>query len=275
MRLLITTFTLVATLLVTSCINLKPVADFGLSASVVASYQEVAKDYSLGLERQRLYGQTGSSVSDENIAKRKRDSKRLLEAQKVLETYAEALGALAADDLISYESQIDSLNKNLVAGKFATTEQIQGYNKAAKVGLKLFTDLYRRKKIKTIIRTYNSSLQTAVTQIVEIVEDGYLTGLSGESGMFTQLVAGRAKRSAEEKGLEGLPQLVNVLAQEHEAFLDQKEKNAKLLVEGLRKFGQGHEELKQLVETKNFKATAKIAQKYAQELRQVLKSFNH
>jgi len=150
-----------AILLLASCSSLKPVADFGKNGSSVAGFPGVAEDYPQSLERQRLYGQTGSSVSDENIAKRKRDAQRLLQAQKVLEAYARALGALASDDLISYDKELDALNKSLVDAKFATSAQTDGYAKAAKFGFRFVTDFYRRAKIKRLIITYNPSVQSA------------------------------------------------------------------------------------------------------------------
>jgi hypothetical protein len=263
-----------ATVTITGCTSLKPLADFGKNAAAVAGYQEVAKDYPHGLERQRLYGQTGSAVSDENVAKRRKDAQRLLEAQNVLQAYAQALGALASDDLISYDKEVDALSKSLVNGKFATSAQTESYANAVKLGFRFFTDLYRRAKIKQIITTYNPKVQAATTQLVEIVAGGYLTGLSGEESMFAQLVAGRARKSAEDKGLEGLPQFLNVLADEHEQVLKDKEANARALVGGIRQFGQGHQELADSIGKMDFKETVEIARKYADELRKVIKSFN-
>jgi hypothetical protein len=254
-----------------SCSSLKPVADFGKNASSVAGFPGVAEDYPQSLERQRLYGQVGSSVSDENIAKRKRDAQRLLAAQKVLEAYARALGTLASDDLISYDKELDALNKSLVDGKFATSAQTEGYAKVAKFGFRFVTDFYRRAKIKRIIVTYNPSVQSAAEQLAKIVEDGYLTALAGEQTMFTQLVVGRAKKSTTD--LEGVPQLVVVVANEHEQALKKKEANAKLLVKGIREFGKGHQELAENIDKIDFKQSLEIARKYAEELRGVIKAF--
>src|SRR5207302_6692989 len=123
-------FFLVA-LAVTGCSDLQPVADFGKNGSAIAGYQDVAKDYPESLLRQRRYGQKGPSVGDDRLATRKEDAQRLRDAQQVLEAYAKALGAIASDDLINYDKQIDALNKSLVNGKFATSSQTEGYAKAA------------------------------------------------------------------------------------------------------------------------------------------------
>src|ERR1044071_436097 len=102
LSLFMSTTGLLLALIVPACTNLKPVQDFGKNASAVAGYPGVAKDYPLVLERLKLYGDTGPAVSDEKVAERKRDAKRLAEAQQVIQDYAKALGALAADDLVSY-----------------------------------------------------------------------------------------------------------------------------------------------------------------------------
>jgi hypothetical protein len=149
---------LLLALTVPACTNLKPVQEFGKNASAVAGYRGVAEDYPAVLERLKLYGDTGPAVSDEKVTERQRDAKRLSEAQHVIQDYAKALGALAADDLAVYDEQVDALNKSLVDGKFVTSSETEGYAKAAKTGLRLFTDMYRRSKIKSLVTTYNRSL---------------------------------------------------------------------------------------------------------------------
>ena len=258
----------------TGCTSLKPIADFGKNASVLAGYPAVAKDYPRSLNRQGLCGQTGSSISSENIAQRKRDATRLLEAQQVLQAYGQALGALAADDLVAYDTEITALNKSLVAGKFVTAHPVTGSAPAAKIGFRILTDLYRRSKIKQLMITYNPSVQAATAQLVEIVEDGYLTGLSGEVGMFTQLVAGRAKLAVAEQGLAGLPQLINILADEYEQGLESKAANARAFVTGLRTFAQGHQKLAAMVDQISFNQSVEIARQYAIELSKVIQSFD-
>lgn len=268
---LVTATALGLTLILTSCSDLKPVADFGKNASAVAGYPEVAKDYPASLQRQRSYGQTGSSVSDEQIAQRMKDAKRLRDAQGVLEAYARALGSLASDDLISYDKEIDALNKSLIDGKFATSTQTDRYAKTAKFALTFVTDIYRRAKIKEIIVTYNPSVQKASAQLVQIVENGYLTGLSAEQVMFSQLVASRARKSTEE--LEGMPQLISVLAEDREQSFKTKEANAKALAKGIRTFAQGHGDLTKSIGKVDFRQTVAIARKYADQLSDVVKSF--
>src|SRR5262249_10861662 len=98
-------FTLVG-VVATSCSDLKPIADFGKNGAAIAGYSEVSDDYVASLERQKRYGQTGSAVSDSAIATRKKQALRIRERQEALKLYAQALGALAADDLIDYDKQI-------------------------------------------------------------------------------------------------------------------------------------------------------------------------
>ena len=260
-----------ATLAGTGCTSLKPVADFGLNASGLVGDPAVAKDYPLSLTRQQLYGQPGASVSPAQIAQRQHDARRFLEAQQVLQAYGQALGALAADDLSAYDTEVAALNKNLVAGKFATTSQTAAYAAALKIGFRWGTSLYRAAKIKQLILTYNPSVQAATTQLAVVV-DSYLTGLAGEQGMFTQLVAGRARHSAVDQGIAGLPQLITVLADEYEQGLATKAANARSLIAGLKTFAQGHQELAVTLHQGTWKSTLAVARQYAAELRQIIQS---
>jgi hypothetical protein len=266
--------------IMTGCTNLAPIQEFGKNASVVAGYSSVAKDYPLILERQRLDGDTGPGVSPEQITERQKDAKKLLDAQKVLQSYAEALGALAADDLVSYDKEIDNLTKSLADGNFATADQTASYAKAAKFGSRMLTDFYRRAKLKKLVTTYNSSVQASVAQLAKVIESGYLTAASAEHQAFTQLVVNNAVKSSEKlKGVDGsqltgVPELLKVLANEHENSLADKETDARALADGIRKFGKGHQDLADSINSASFKETVALAGKYADELSAVIKSLN-
>ncbi len=259
------------------CSSLEPVAEFGKNASVIAGYPDVADDYPAILQRQRLYGYKDPAVSDEKVALRKRDAQRLREAQKVLEAYARTLGALAADDLISYDREIDALNQSIVDAKLATPAQTKIYAKVAKFGFELATDIYRRNKIRQLITTYNPAIQKATRNLITIVEDGYLMALKDERDYFDKYVSGPANliTGSEEnrQNLEGLQGIVGVVAKSQDDALEKKKENAKALVKGMRAFAQGHQQLAENINKVSFKETVSVARKYAEQLRDILKSF--
>lgn len=259
------------------CSSLEPVAEFGKNASVIAGYPDVADDYPAILQRQRLYGDKGPAVSDEKIALRKRDAQRLRQVQKVLEAYARALGALAASDLISYEREIDALNRSIVDAKLATSAQTDIYAKIAKFGFELATDVFRRNKIRQLITTYNPAIQKATRNLITIVEDGYLIALKDERDYFDKYVSGPANliTGSEEnrQNFEGLQGIVGVVAKSQDDALDKKKENAKALVKGMRSFAQGHQQLAENINKVSFKETVSVARQYAEQLRDILKSF--
>ncbi len=259
------------------CSSLQPVAEFGKNASVIAGYPDVADDYPAILQRQRLYGDQGPAVSDEKIAIRKRDTQRLREAQRVLEAYTRALGALAAGDLISYDREIDALNQSIVDAKLATSAQTEIYAKVAKFGFELATDIYRRNKIRQLITTYNPAIQKASRNLIAIVEDGYLMALKDERDYFDKYVGGPANliTGSEEnrQNLEGLQGIVGVVAKSQDDALEKKKENAKALVKGMRAFAQGHQQLAENINKVSFKETVSVARQYAEQLRDILKSF--
>ena len=261
----------------TGCSSLEPVAEFGKNASAIAGYPDVADDYPATLQRQRLYGDKSQAVSEEKIAARKRDTKRLRDAQKVLEAYARALGALAASDLISYDKEIDALNHSLVDGNYATSGQTDLYAKVAKFGFQLVTDIYRREKIRKLLVTYNPAIQRATRNLIAAVNDGYLVALKDERDYFDKYVSGPANAitGSEEnrEKLEGLQGIVGVVAQTQDEVLQKKKQNAEALVAGMRAFAQGHQQLAENINKVSFKETVSVARDYANQLRGILKSF--
>jgi len=259
------------------CSSLEPVAEFGKNAGAIAGYPDVADDYAGILQRQRLYGDCSPSVSDEKIAVRKRDAQRLWQAQKVLESYARALGALADGDLINYDSQIDALNKSIGEARLATSAETGIYAKIAKLGFELATDLYRRNKIRQLITTYNPAIQKATSNLIIIVEDGYLTALKDERDYFDKYVGGPANlitgSEQSRQNFEGLQGIVGVVAKSQDDALDRKREDAKLLVKGMRAFAQGHQQLSENINKVSFKETVSVARQYAEQLRDISKSF--
>jgi hypothetical protein len=251
------------------CSSIEPVAEFGKNASVIAGYPEVAQDYPAILQRQRLYGDKSSAVGDERIAARKRDAQRLRDAQKVLEAYARALGALAANDLITYDREIDGLNRSIVDARLATSAETEVYAKVAKFAFQLGTDIYRRNKIRLLITTYNPAIQKATRNLVTIVESGYLTSLKDERDYFDKYVAGPANLTTESS--EGLPEIVRIVARNQGEVLDKKKESAKALAKGMRTFAQGHQELATNINKVSFKETISVARDYAEQLRDILK----
>lgn len=262
---------LFAMLALAGCASLKPIQDFGRNAGAVVGFPEVAKDYPLILDRQQI--NSGRPVNAVEKAARERDSKRLLEAQTVLENYAKTLGALAADDLVSYAQQVDALNQSLVSAQLATSDETAKYAQASKLGLQLFTDLYRRAKLKKIILTYNPAVQKAVAQLILCI-NSYREALDEERTGFADQVEGPALKSTQSAGMLGLPALVRVLSAEHLQSLQEKDSKAKILADGIQKFGQGHEELAKNIQRVSFKDTMGIARSYAAELKAVIQAFN-
>jgi hypothetical protein len=285
--------------ILSACSDLQPVADFGKNASAIAGYPEVADDYPATLQRQHLYADDKPNANDPRIAVRKHDAQRLRDAQKVLEDYAKALGALASDDLISYDKQIDALNQSIVNAKIATSADTDVYAKAAKFVFDFGTDIYRRNKIRTLITTYNPAVQTATHNLITIVEDGYLTALKDERDTFDKKIAFPATKvgepnqpagkdsdaqeakpqdatpdstpaqlSAEYQGLRGI---VRVVTENQDDFLSQKKANAEALVKGMRTFAKGHQDLANNITKVSFKATVTVARSYAEQLRDILK----
>ena len=268
-RLFITLFSGVAIAGLSSCSDLQPVADFGKNGSAIAGYPDVARDYPASLERQRLYGQT---ISDADIATRKRQAGQLRKAQDILEAYARALGALASNDLITYNKQVDALNNGLVNAKIATSADTEGYANIVKLGLELGTDIYRRHKLRLLITTYNPAIQKAAGDLIAIVDKAYVrVGLAGEKNLLDNYVSGPAAKSTE--NIEGLPQIINIVAAQQNDMLAKKKQNAEALVRGMQAFAKGHQELANNIGRVDFKVTLSVARDYAEQLRQILKSF--
>jgi hypothetical protein len=113
-----------------------------------------------------------------------------------------------------------------------------------------------------------------VKQLVDVVERGYLASLRAEEVVYSDLVASQAVKSSESAHLEGLPDFIRVAANEHTQMLKGKESNAKVLAEGLRRFGQGHKELAEKIDKLSLREAVKTARDYVDQIQQVRNLIN-
>lgn len=259
--------------LLAGCTSLKPVSDFGKAASAVAGYPEVARDYPAILERLRLYGFTGASVDDTQVRRRRDDARRLRDAQDALADYARALGALAADDVVTFDRNLEALNQSLIKAGVATKKETDGYARSVKLGVRWVTDAIRRRQIRRLVRTYDAAVQSLCTSVSSAVADGYVTSIESERAAFDQLVAGRAGASVREKGLDGVPELVAVLAAGHREALEVRASAARSLARGVRQFAEGHRAMAAGTASPRFRHLVETAGRYASELNDILDAF--
>lgn len=188
--LLALTFLLTFVLLVAGCANLQAIRQFAQSSTEAETYKAIASDYAAVPEREKYYSLTKFHAAYDKEKKARGDQiKALIDIQKVIAEYMDALGELAADELVSYDKSIDSLTEGLKATKALDDAEIQAFGAITKLLARAMTDAYRQKKLNQVITEANAPLQTLISAQIRFVKI-YIKVLDVEKGAIDSYYGG-------------------------------------------------------------------------------------
>ena len=185
------------TLALSSCGNsmdlttAKNLAKTGNDANKV--FQNIANDVYESCLRQARYTPLQRSTQrgidqdrrtvEESCEKEPKNVKKSLDiANGIIINYLQALGKLAADDLTTYDSQLDSLGTSFKELKLPPKEVDAGSG-IAKFLFKIATEKYRRKQLKSVVTSTDSNLKTYIEGFSTAIDRNYTHGaLESEKG---------------------------------------------------------------------------------------------
>ncbi len=140
------------------CANLTAIREFASISSDAAGYRRVVDDYVTGPDRTARYVSPCPDCQRQHDEKKRQEPLLLLE-QNVVQAYMEALGELAADDLVDYSKEYDALGAAAESAKLIAADKAEAAATLAKLLTKAATDHWRQRQLKEIIARANPPLQ--------------------------------------------------------------------------------------------------------------------
>lgn len=159
--------------LLSGCASMEAVQKYAdYSRSTIESVRPVAEDFQASCMRANSAKPFAnySKCSTEQDA-----SKAILTVSNVLADYGAALGALAADELVNYDKDIDGLTgeiKNLKV-KGLEDAKVDAIGSLAKFIAKAATSAYQEKQVKTFLNESNSSLVSVTNTLADVINTNY------------------------------------------------------------------------------------------------------
>jgi len=225
-----------AAAVLSGCANLNAVRDFAAEAESISSYQTIPADFvNANVRRQALYGR------DESVDKLQsyKDYQELFVArQAVLTTYMGALVAVADDDVINYQKNIDAAANAATKADVLDKSSADLIASAANLVAKLATDGARRKLLRDIVTRCDPAIQELTSALAETVSNDYVAFLNGEDRAADSL----REDAAQSQNL-GLKRLTHYTLREHAIELAQRKESAAAYAKALAKIGAGHAQL--------------------------------
>jgi hypothetical protein len=201
-----TTFVAVAALLIlTGCTNLAAIRDFASASAESAQYTKLVRDYVETPTRIVRYVPADQQPSWRAIAAQRKDQEpRLLVFQAAIEDYMDAVGQLAADQVVAYDASVDALGKAVTNARFASAGEAEAMTGIAKVLVKAATDGWRRRQLRHLIGESDAPFQAVVAALGTIVERGFGESLENERAAINAHYRTLVRESSDKAGIAAL-----------------------------------------------------------------------
>lgn len=230
------------------CANLKAIRAFSAVSAESAAYSAFTEDYVNTIERQKRYQSEGQLARLEAIIK-ERNAQRpgLLAIHKELCDYMNALGHLAADELVVFDESLNELAKEIKGIKDQSgypafkKESVDAFGALSRLLAKAATDAYRQKKLKDIIGSSNKDFQIVIGTLGEFFEIGYLESLAAERVAVEKYYRTVISTAEHQPPQQAAVELVKEIFYERKDAIDAKEKGAVTYLKILTKIAKGHQ----------------------------------
>lgn len=189
--------------LVCGCANLSAIREFAKISASTAEYTQLTKEYVQWPETQKRYEPAEQHATLENVlSQRKSQEKNLLLRHSIIEEYMEALGNLAADEVVTKE--VDALGSAVRGAEFITEEEKEKFTAVANVLYTASTYAWRQAKVKDYVRTANSPIKEIIAGLKKIVDEGFLGDLENEEVAVQNHYRKIIKESSDKAGIAAL-----------------------------------------------------------------------
>lgn len=173
-------------LTVSGCVSLGAVRDFASTSSDAVQYSHLVSAYAGTPARLKRYEPPSQwPVLDRQTTEREAQRDRLLLRQKLIQEYMDALGQLAADDLVSYDlvsddNQLDVLGNAVKNAKFDDQSEAAAFSAVSKLLVGAVTDRWRRGKVVSLIEQTEAPFQVVMEAMITIVGTDFGSDVANE-----------------------------------------------------------------------------------------------
>ena len=156
------------------CVDLKAIQDFANISAESAEYTALVDNYVEFPNRQKRYQPADRHAQLDAMAQERMTRKtELLLRHEIVEEYMEALGQLAADEIVDQSEELSQLTTNLQSQAGTNPAETEAFGKIAGILTKAVSDGWRKSQLQNLIEQSNGPLQTILKSLKQIVVDGF------------------------------------------------------------------------------------------------------
>ena len=251
------------------CVDLKAIQDFANISAESAEYTTLVNNYLDFPNRQKRYQPADRHAQLDTMAQQRMARKsELLLRHEVIEEYMEAMGRLAADEIVDQSKELSQLTTALKTHAGANPGETEAFGKVAEILTKLVSDGWRQRQLQSLIKQSNAPIQQILKSLKQIVSDGFGGDLQNEGfaiqNYYRTLIAQSndpaakaalaewqevrvATLSDHSQTLHTYATLLDKIAEGHQKLYDERKDLAKKQL--LEQIQQSAKELKDLLDT--------------------------
>lgn len=232
---------LTALIFLSACADLKSIRRFADTSADSVGYTSLSREYLTSIERQKRYQEEKYHAKlDELSKKRKEQEPALLGLHMGVEEYMSALGALASDELVSYNKSLDSFADGIKTTRLIKDNEADAFAALTKLIAKAATDAYRQKKLKQLIGDSNKDFQIVIGAMKELVGRAFIESLDNEEISAEKYYKEIIKIAEAAPPQQASIELVRDKWLQKKDEIEAKKQACNLYVETLSKIGEGH-----------------------------------
>jgi len=260
---------IILVLFMSGCASMEAVQNYAsYSQSTIESVKPVAKDFYASCTRANSF----KPLNSHSECKAEQEaSKAILMVSNVLGEYAAALGALAADELVSYETDINAVTAEIKGLNVEDLEKnkINAVGSIAKLISKATASAYRQKQVVNFIRESDTLITIVTDTLADIIENNYSTAIEMEISAWKDGYKRVEISARTEMPIEW--EAYSKAQWKYRAELDAKLNAVKNLAKSIRKIGSTHVKLKNDAAKLTSKEVAAFVSSFIKEAKPVFK----
>jgi len=154
--------------------NLKAIQDFANLSAESAEYTALVDEYVEFPNRQKRYQPPSRHARLEAMAQdRATQQSALLLRQRIVETYMNSLGRLAADEIVDNTEELGTLSAALQNQAGTNPQETEAYEQMAGILTRVAIDRWRQRQLQYLIEQANPPIQRILGSLQHIVSDGF------------------------------------------------------------------------------------------------------
>ncbi len=156
------------------CVDLRAIQDFANISAESAEYTSLIENYVDFPQRQKRYQPANQHARLDAMSQERMTRKTaLLLRHEIIEEYMEALGQLAADEIVDTSKEIAQLTTTLESQVGTNSAETKAFGKIAGILTKAISDGWRKRQLQKLIGQSNDPLQTILKSLKQIEANGF------------------------------------------------------------------------------------------------------